>query len=80
MIWNLNKQMLFTVLLLKASLPKNLFTYSQSIQDVNEFVSSSEQIWINLALRHLLSNGSSAVNGCHQNTADKSITGESNYR
>ncbi len=30
-------------------------------------VSSSEQIWRNLALHNLLTNGSSAVNGCHQN-------------
>ncbi len=31
------------------------------------FFSSSEQIWKNLALHHLLTNGSSAVNGCRQN-------------
>ncbi len=30
-------------------------------------VSSSEQIWKNVALHHLLTNGSSAVNGCRQN-------------
>ncbi len=34
---------------------------------VNEFVSSSKQIWRNLALHHLLTNGFSAVNGCLQN-------------
>ncbi len=35
---------------------------------VNEFVSSSEQTWRNLALvHHLLTNGYSAVNGCRQN-------------
>ncbi len=54
-----------------------LFSPLQAIQDVDEFVSSSEQIWRNLALHHLLTNGSSAVNGCHQNerqTADKNIT------
>ncbi len=28
---------------------------------------SMEWIWINLALHHLLTNGSSAVNGCRQN-------------
>ncbi len=32
-----------------------------------EFVSSLEQIWRSLALYHLLTNGSSAVNGCRQN-------------
>ncbi len=45
--------------------------------DVDEFVSSSEQILRNLALHHLLTNGSSAVNGCRQNDgskADKNIT------
>ncbi len=39
----------------------------QAIQDVDEFVSSSEQIWRNVALHHLLTNESSAVNGCRQN-------------
>ncbi len=39
----------------------------QAIQNVDEFVSSSEQIWRNLVLHHLLTNGSSAVNGCRQN-------------
>ncbi len=42
------------------------FTHPQVIQDADEFVSSSEQIWRNLASHHLLINGSSAVNGCHQ--------------
>ncbi len=32
---------------------------TQAIQDVDEFISSSEQIWRNLALNHLLTNGSS---------------------
>ncbi len=41
-------------------------TYSPAIQDVDEFVSSSEQIWRNLALHYLLTYGSSAVNGCHR--------------
>ncbi len=53
------------------SSPKNEYllnsTHFQAIQDVDEFVSSSEQIWRNLALHHLLTNGSSAVNGCRQN-------------
>ncbi len=35
---------------------------------------SSEQFWRNVALHHLLTFGSSAVNGCRQNdTADKNI-------
>ncbi len=38
--------------------------HPQAIQDGDQFVSSSEQIWRNLALCHLLTNGSSAVNGC----------------
>ncbi len=37
------------------------------IQDVDEFVSSSEQIWRNVALHHLLTSWSSVVNGCRQN-------------
>ncbi len=45
-----------------------------AIQDVDEFVSSSEQIWRNLALHHLLSNGSSTVNGCRQNESKCNIT------
>ncbi len=52
-------------------------THRQAIQDVEEFVSSSKQIWISLALHHLLTNGFTAANGCRQNesqTADKSIT------
>ncbi len=43
------------------------WTHSQVIHDADEFVSLSEQIWRNLALHLLLSNGSSAVNGCRQN-------------
>ncbi len=46
--------------------------HSQAIQDVDEFLSSSEQIWRNLALHHLLTNGSSAVNGCRQNESPNS--------
>ncbi len=48
-----------------------------SIQYIDEFVSSSEQIWSNVESHHLLTNESSAVNGCRQNesqTADKNIT------
>ncbi len=36
------------------------------IQDADEFVSSSEQVWKKIALHHLLINGSSAMNGCRQ--------------
>ncbi len=36
----------------------------QAIRDVEKFVSSLEQI---LALLHLSTNGSSAVNGCREN-------------
>ncbi len=49
-----------------------IFTRPQAIQDVDEFVSSSEQIWRNVALHHLLTNGSSAVNGCRQNESPNS--------
>ncbi len=51
-------------------------THPHTMQDVEEFDSSLEQIWIHFALHHLLTNGSSTVNGCHQNankTADKYI-------
>ncbi len=51
--------------------PKKKFclkcSHPQVIQDVDEFVSSLEQVWINLALHHLFTNGCSAVNGCRQN-------------
>ncbi len=42
-------------------------THPQTIQDADEFVSLLEQIWRNLELYYLLTNGSSAVNGCRQN-------------
>ncbi len=41
--------------------------YPQINQDIDEFVSSREQIWRNVALHYLLTKGSSAVNGCRQN-------------
>ncbi len=41
-------------------------------QYVYVFVSAREQIWRNVALRHLLTNGSSAVNGCRQNESPNS--------
>ncbi len=43
------------------------FTNPQVIKDIYEFDSSSEQIWILLALHHLLTNEPSAVIGCRQN-------------
>ncbi len=46
--------------------------HTQAIQDVDEFVSSSEQILRNVALHQCLSNGSSAVNGCRQNESPNS--------
>ncbi len=43
-------------------------THPRAIQDVDEVVSSSEQIWRNvLSLHHLFTIGPSAVNGCRQN-------------
>ncbi len=41
--------------------------HPQATQNVDEFVSSSEQIWRNVPLHHLCINGSSAVNGCRKN-------------
>ncbi len=51
---------------------KGIFTqknivYPLAIQEVDEFVSLSEQICRNFALIDLFANGSSAVNGCRQN-------------
>ncbi len=43
-----------------------LTIYSPLDQDIEKFVSPSEQIWINVALHHLLTIGFSAVNGCRQ--------------
>ncbi len=40
---------------------------------VDEFVSSSEQIWRNSALHHWSTNGYSAVNGCRQNESKQLI-------
>ncbi len=55
-----------------------IFAHPQTIQEVDEFVSSSEQMWRNLALHHLLTNDSSVVNGCRQKewvqTSYKNIT------
>ncbi len=48
----------------KGTFSEHLLT--QAIQDVDEFVSSCEQIWRNVALHQLLTYGSSAVNGCRQ--------------
>ncbi len=46
--------------------------HPRAILDVDEFVSSSEQIWKNVALCHLLTYGSSAVNGCRRNLSSNS--------
>ncbi len=46
--------------------------HPQAIQDVDEFVYSPDQNWINAALYNLLTNGSSAVNGCRQNESPNS--------
>ncbi len=77
-----NKQVYYLIhlvqcLLVLCSVPKGIvhpkmkicwnFTYPQAVQDVDEFVSSTEQIWRSVASHHLLTNGSSAVNGCRQN-------------
>ncbi len=48
------------------------FCRPRAIQDVDKFVSSSEQIWRNVALCHLLTYGSSTVNGCRQNLSSNS--------
>ncbi len=47
-------------------------THSQALPDVDEFVSSLKHIRKNAALHHLLTNGSSAVNGCRQNESPNS--------
>ncbi len=57
---------------LKEFIQKCKCTLLQAIQDVEEFVSSSEQIWRNTAFLHLLTDGSSAVNGCRQNECSNS--------
>ncbi len=52
----------------------------QAIQDVDEFVSSSEEIWRNVAVHHLLTNGSYEVNGCRQNESPNSWQEVSNLK
>ncbi len=47
-------------------------THRQAILDDQDFVSSTEQIWRNLAFHHFLTTGSSAVNGCRQNESPDS--------
>ncbi len=42
-------------------------THPKACQHVHNFIFLLEQIWRNLALRHLLTNGCFAVNGCRQN-------------
>ncbi len=48
--------------------------FIQAMPDVDEFVSSSEQIWRNLALHHLFTSGSSTVNGSRQNEKHENIS------
>ncbi len=52
--------------------PKMKMYTPQVIQYVDEFISLSKQIWGNVALHHLLIDGSSAVNGCRQNESQNS--------
>ncbi len=74
--WHLKCLMSAFLFILKNSYPKMKIcwkcTRTQVIQDVDEFVSSSEQIWRNVALHHLLTDGPSAVNGCRQNESPNS--------
>ncbi len=56
---------------------KNCWKHIQAIQDVDEFVSSWEQIWRNLALHHLLTMDPLQWMGAVRRgvqTADKNIT------
>ncbi len=54
------------------SSPKNENMLESYPKDVDDFFSLSEQIWRNVALHHLLTNGSSSVNGCRQNESPNS--------
>ncbi len=45
--------------------------FAQPIKDVDEFISSLEELWRNL-LHHFLTIGSSAENGCRQNETPNS--------
>ncbi len=54
------------VLLFKRIVHPKMKICPRAVQDADQFVCSSEQIWKNSALYHLLTNGSSAVNGCCQ--------------
>ncbi len=67
------KSNLTDYLTLRMVLPKFYIYHPQAMQDVDDFVSSSEQIWRNVALHHLLTIGSSAVNGCRQNESKQLI-------
>ncbi len=48
------------------------FTHPLAILDVDEFFYSSEQIWRNVDLYHLLNSEASALNGCRQNESPNS--------
>ncbi len=49
------------------------YTSSQAFQVVEEFLSSSEQIWRNWALHHLLTNTLQWMNRCRQNESKQPI-------
>ncbi len=82
LVWKIDLSVFSFWVVLRNSLPQNQtfrenVLTSQAFQDVDEFASSSEQIWRNVALHHLLSNRSSAWMGAVRmrvQTADKNIT------
>ncbi len=47
-------------------------SHPQDTLDIDEFVTSWEEFWRNVESHHLLTNGSSAVNECHQNESPNS--------
>jgi len=55
---------------------KGIVNPKMNLSNSGKFVSSSEQIWINVVLYHLLTSGSSLANGCHQyeSPADRNLT------
>ncbi len=75
-VWTVLQSYIDEHYMLKKCHPKNLNLlkmYSTlALQDVCMFVCSLEEIWRNVALHHLLTNGSSAVNGCRQNESPNS--------
>ncbi len=55
---------------------KLIYMHPQAMQDIDEFVSSSEQIWRNVALHHLLMDPLQWMGAVRMRvqTADKDIT------